>query len=146
MGDMQLRIADCGLWIGLLALLSLALSCAATPPASLPPPTPAAGIYYEEELLPPLPELRLAIVSLDELTSPDGSTVTLNGVLQNGGGRATSQLRVTIDALDAAGNVVATIQALPSSQRVEPNATVMFTAVLASHPDVHRYRVEAIGR
>lgn len=129
------------------ALLVLApLSCATTPPASLPPPTPGAGIYYEEELLPPPPELRLEIVSLEELPSPDGSTVTLNGVLRNDGGRATSRLRVTIEALDADGSVVATVEALPSSEHVEPNGTVMFSAVMASHAEVRRYHVEAIGR
>jgi hypothetical protein len=132
--------------IPLIVLALVALSCAATQQASLPPPAPAAGPYYEEELLPPPPPLHLEIVSLNELQSPDASTVTLNGVLRNGGGRATKHLRVTIQALDADGNTVATVEALPSSEHVEPNATVMFSAVTASHPDVRRYHVEAIGR
>jgi hypothetical protein len=85
-------------------------------------------------------------VSLDEETSPDGSTVRLTGVLRNGGGRATTSLRVTIRALDASSNTVTTFEAQPSDTRVEPNGTVTFSAVTGNDPNVRQYHVEAIGR
>jgi hypothetical protein len=135
-----------GVQSAVVPVLALCLSCAATPPPAPPAAKTSAGIYYEEEIPPPPREVRLEIVSLDEQRSADGSTVTLNGVLRNGGGRATTHLRVTINALDASGNIIATFEAQPSSMRVEPNGTVMFSAVTANHPGVHQYRVEAIGR
>jgi hypothetical protein len=127
------------------ALAVFLLSCSAAEP---PPPAArtSAGIYSEEELLPPPAELRLEIVSLDEQVSADKSTVALSGVLRNGGGRATKSLRVTIHGLDASSNVVSTVEAQPSSTRVEPNGTVTFSAVTGNDPNVRQYHVEAIGR
>jgi hypothetical protein len=42
--------------------------------------------------------------------------------------------------------VVATVDAVPSDERVAPKATVAFTARMPSHPEVRRYHVEAVGR
>jgi hypothetical protein len=129
-----------------LVLLCVCLSCSAAPSPAPPAAKTTAGIYYEEELLPPPPELRLEIVSLDEQLNADRSMVTLNGVLRNGGGRATKQLQVTIHGLDASSNVLSTFDARPSSTRVEPNGTVTFSAVTANDPNVRQYHVEAVGR
>jgi hypothetical protein len=127
-------------------LLCLCLSCASAPPPAPPTAKTSAGIYYEEPLLPPPPELRLEIVSLDEQVSADKSTVALSGVLRNGGGRATTQLQVTIHALDASSNVLSTFAAAPSSTHVPPSGTVTFSAVTGNDPNVRQYHVEAIGR
>jgi hypothetical protein len=125
-------------------LLLVACSAPAPKPVSVPPSHP--GITYEEPLLPPPGELRLEIATLDELPGPDEGSVTLHGLLKNGGERATSRLRVTIDALDAAGSVVLSAEAIPASERVVPKGTVPFTATVERRPEVVRYRVEAIGR
>jgi hypothetical protein len=53
---------------------------------------------------------------------------------------------VTIHGLDASSNVVSTVEAQPSSTRVEPNGTVTFSAVTGNDPNVRQYHVEAIGR
>jgi hypothetical protein len=134
----------CAVALSLLALLLA--DCARPQPVRLPPPpTPEPGIYYEEELRPAQP-LRIEILDLQQQPGVEPGTVLLVGTLINRGERASTDLSVKIDALDEADQTVFTAPAAPSRQRVEPDTTATFRAIVEDRPEVRRYHVEAIAR
>ncbi len=127
----------------------LLAACAAPAPAPAPPPVvppPAAKLFYEEPL-PPAGKLMLEISGLDETRSEDRQRVTVTGMVINRGTRPTSELRVEVQALDAAGKAVLSTLATPSTERIAAGGGVAtFSATLENRPEVRQYHVEATGR
>jgi hypothetical protein len=133
-----------------IALLLAAAAVACRPREMPPPPPPAAptpisGIYYEEDLR-PVEQPQIEIVDLQETPSTDGKRVTVTGTLINRGTKATSELSVVVDAFDADGNLLESAGALPSTERVAPTGTAIFTATFNDARGIARYHVEAIAR
>jgi serine/threonine protein kinase len=75
-----------------------------------------------------------------------GGLVTVRGTAANRGDRPTNALRVTIQALDSSGNVVANTIANVPTQRLGPGETASFTAEIEDRPTVKSYHVKAEAR
>jgi hypothetical protein len=131
-----------GLW--LLALLIGAACARESPRPQVPLPAPTRAL--EEEQLAPAERPHLEIVDLEEEPSADERQVTLRGVLRNDGTGPTRQIVVHVDALDGAGVVLSSVDAVPSTQELPAGDTATFTATMEAKPEVARYHVRAVSR
>lgn len=127
-----------------LGLTLATISC--VPPAPVtPPPPPPTPVFSEEEIKPD-ERLDVAIIDLHETPSPDRKTVTVTGTLLNRGTRATREIHMHVEALDKDGAVVVSANPNPSTQRIAPASTGIFTVTFENWPSIDRYHVEAISR
>ena len=69
----------------------------------------------------------------------------VDGTVENVGSRASSALKVWVNALDAEGNRRERVEALPTPQDVQPGTVARFVVQLANDPLVRTYHVEAVG-
>lgn len=110
-----------------------------------PPPTPIPVVREEVISAPARPQVE--ITDLQEQVSEDGKRVTVSGTLINRGAGATSELTVTVRALDADGQAVIQMSAVPSTNRIPAlGGTATFTATLDNRSEVKRYHVETVAR
>jgi len=66
--------------------------------------------------------------------------------VHNTGSRASRDLAVWVEGLDAHGAVVARAEALPTPQAVPPGRTATFVVALPNDPAIRSFHVEAVGR
>jgi hypothetical protein len=133
-----------------LVVLTALLTCACIRDPELPPPpppaAPAPGLYYEENLQPD-PTVRIEIIDLGDEVDRERRRVTVTGLLLNRGDRATTQVTVKVHALDEHGDVVASVYAVPASDRIPAHGgRVRFTAELEQNAAIRSYHVEALAR
>jgi hypothetical protein len=96
-----------------------------------------------------LPESRTAefrIGPIKESRSADGATVFVEGTVENTGSRASRDVHVQVEGLDANGGRVASADALPTPQEILPGTVATFVVRLPNDPAIRTYHVEAIGR
>lgn len=134
-------------WVALAPLL-LTAACLREPrrePLPPPPPVPT-GIYYEEAL--PAPRFtKIEIIDISETPSADGARITVAGTLINRGTTATTEVSITVTALDRDDRPVLRLSAVPETNRIAADGgTTRFAAVLDNRPEVTRYHVEAVAR
>jgi len=72
--------------------------------------------------------------------------VFVEGTVRNVGSRASRDLKVTVEGLDASGAPVVSADTLPTPQTIAPYATSAFVVRLPNDPAVRTYHVVAIGR
>lgn len=111
-----------------------------------PPPPPTSAHTYTEEALPAPENARVEIIDLQEIPEPETKRVRIAGTLINYGKRATRQVSVKVRAVDANGDVVASIYGAPSTQEIPAGGGATFTAWFDDLPQVKRYHVEAVVR
>jgi hypothetical protein len=138
-------------FVWLLALLFS--SCSAPvrpipPPPSIPvappppPPVPPSRPLIEETL-PSAEKPELVIVDLKESESEDQLTLFVEGTLRNHGVGQTKQVQVTVNALAEFGEVVASVEALPTPQVILPGGSATFVVRFPNDPMIRRFHVEA---
>lgn len=135
-------------WVAFLAGAFVLLpACRKPAPVPLPPAwTPAAGIYYEEELR-AVQQVRVAITDLKETVSADERQVIITGTLVNRGSRPTSGVSVKVSGLDLTNRPVISVYGAPATSQIAADGGITtFTATLDNRPDVIRYHVEAIAK
>ncbi len=66
--------------------------------------------------------------------------------MRNTGSRASRDLAVWVEGLDAHGTVVARAQAFPTPQMVPPGRTATFVVALPNDAAIRSFHVEAVGR
>ncbi|GEM_PF-1406068 len=66
--------------------------------------------------------------------------------MRNTGSRASRDLAVWVEGLDAHGTVVARAQAFPTPQVVPPGHTATFVVALPNDAAIRSFHVEAVGR
>lgn len=133
----------------LVVLAAVLLSACIRDPEPPPPPPaamPTPGPYYEENLQPD-PTVRLEIIDLGDEVDRERGRVTVTGMLLNRGDRATTQVTVKVHALDEHGDVVASVYAVPASDRIPAHGgRVRFSAEFDRDPAIRSYHVEALAR
>jgi hypothetical protein len=130
-----------------LALFAVVHTAACSPLPPVEPVEPRRGgqIDYEESL--PSPEqARIEIIDLQEIPEPEVRRVRIAGTLVNQGSIATTQISIKVRAVDGAGNVIASIYGVPTTQNIPPGGSTAFTAWFDDSPQIQRYHVEAIAR
>ena len=123
-------------------MLLLASCAKKTPPAPPPPPPPTLTET-------PLPESRTAefrIGPIKESHSADGTTIFIEGTVENTGSRASRDVHVQVKGLDANGGQVASADALPTPQEIAPGTVATFVVRRPNDRAIRTYHVEAIGR
>ena len=113
--------------------------------AAPPPPPPPPPAFTEA----PLPESGTAefrIGPIKESRSADGATIFIEGTVVNTGSRTSRSVHVQVAGLDATGGQVASADALPTPQEIEPGTVGTFLVRLPNDPKIRTYHVEAIGR
>jgi len=113
--------------------------------AAPPPPPPPPPAFTEA----PLPESGTAefrIGPIKESRSADGATIFIEGTVVNTGSRISHSVHVQVAGLDATGGQVASADALPTPQEIEPGTVGTFLVRLPNDPKIRTYHVEAIGR
>jgi len=71
--------------------------------------------------------------------------VYIEGTVENVGSRASSSVKVWVNALDADGLRRERVEALPTPQGILPGTVGRFVVTLPDDPQVRTYHVEAIG-
>ena len=99
-----------------------------------------------EESLARTTSAEIVVGPINQSTSSDGKALFVDGTIRNVGTRPTRDLRVAVHGLDAAGAVLATADALPTPQVVEPGTTATYVVRLPNDPAIRTFHVEAIGR
>lgn len=129
-------------------LLALLQTTACTPRvmSTAPPPPPPPTPVLEEEPLRPIERPDVAITDVNEISSPDGKTVTVTGTLINRGTGPTREVSTAIAALDKNGVVLMSARVDPTPPSIAAEGTASFSATFANRPDIDRYRVEVISR
>ena len=113
--------------------------------AAPPPPPPPPPAFTEA----PLPESGTAefrVGPIKESRSADGAAIFIEGTVVNTGSRTSHSVHVQVDGLDATGGQVASADALPTPQEIEPGTVGTFLVRLPNDPKIRTYHVEAIGR
>jgi len=110
----------------------------------VPPPPPPPPLT--EETVPPSGTAEFAIGPITQTPSPDGRTLFVEGTVRNTGSRASRDLKVWVNGLDAAGRAVARAEALPTPQEVAPGTVASFVVTLPNDAAIRTVHVEAIGR
>jgi len=113
--------------------------------AAPPPPPPPPPAFTEA----PLPESGTAefrVGPIKESRSADGATIFIEGTVVNTGSRTSRSVHVQVAGLDATGGQVASADALPTPQEIEPGTVGTFLVRLPNDPKIRTYHVEAIGR
>lgn len=129
-----------------LTTLAFVTTAACSPLPPVEPIEPRRGqIDYEQEL--PSPEqARIEIIDLQEIPEPEVKRVRIAGTLVNQGTVPTTQISIKVRAVDANGNVAASIYGVPTTQNIQPGGSTTFTAWFEDMPEVRRYHVEAVAR
>ena len=70
----------------------------------------------------------------------------VEGTVRNTGSRASRDVGVTVEGLDANGARVVAADALPTPQSIPPGTAATFVVRLPNDPAVRTYHVVAIGR
>lgn len=68
------------------------------------------------------------------------------GTVRNTGSRATKELKVWVEAVDAAGARVVTRETFPEQQEIAPGDAARFRVLLPNDPAIRTVRVEAFGK
>ena len=121
-----------------------ALGCAQprpAPPPPAPPPPPLA-----EEPLAPTTSAEFVVGQITQTPSADGKELYVEGTVRNIGSRASRDVQVAVEGLDAAGGVVVRAEALPTPQAIPPGTVATYVVRLPNDPGIKNFRVEAIGR
>ena len=124
--------------------MAFALGCtrpSPPPPPPAPPPPPLT-----EEPLAPTTSAEFVIGQITETPSTDGKELYVEGTVRNIGSRASRDVRVAVEGLDADGGVVARAEALPAPQAIPPGTVATYVVRLPNDPGIKTVRVEAIGR
>lgn len=87
----------------------------------------------------------MRILDLEEYGSEAPDWVVVVGTVENGGRRATEEIRITVNALGAGDRVVASSPAVARSQRVVPRGRTDFAATFERRPDVEAYHVKVLA-
>jgi hypothetical protein len=122
--------------------VSVAGACAR--PAPPPPPPPAPPLA--ETPLEPSATADFAIGPIAQTTSADNRTIFVEGTVRNTGGRASKQVKVWVEGLDADGHAVASTEAFPTPQEIPAGTAGRFLVQLPNDPAIKTFHVEAIGR
>jgi hypothetical protein len=127
--------------------------CSCAPPSKPLPPAPSAtstappefapkAPVSEEPLQPPA-QPRVIIAETKQSESEDHQTIFFEGKLQNQGPGPTTQLKVTVEARDETGRVVATTDALPSPQAIQPGDSASFIVRFPNDKAIRSFHVKA---
>jgi len=111
-----------------------------------PPPPPAPPPPLTEAPLPESGTAEFRIGPIKESRSADGATIFIEGTVANTGSRTSRSVHVQVEGLDATGGQVASAEALPTPQEIEPGTVGTFVVRLPNDPKIRTYHVEAVGR
>jgi hypothetical protein len=98
-----------------------------------------------EEPLEPTTTAEFVIGPIDQKASADARDLFVEGTVRNIGSRASRNVTVTVEGLDATGGVVARAETLPTPQAVAPGTVATYLVRLPNDPAIKTFRVEAIG-
>jgi len=85
-------------------------------------------------------------IDFDMQHGDDPKELIVTGSVRNTGSRATKDLKVWVEAVDAAGQRVVGREMYPEQQEVAPGSTARFRVVLPNDPAIKTVRVEAFGK
>jgi hypothetical protein len=122
------------------------LAAACTPRKAPPPPFNPAPPLIAEAPLPASGAADFEIGPIDDSPSEDGSALFVQGTVRNTGTRASRDVKVAVEGLDARGTRIARAEALPVPQEIPPGTVGTFVVRLPNDPAIKRFHVEAIGR
>ncbi len=120
------------------------VACARRPPT--PPPAAPAPPPLAEEPLAPTTSAEFQIPTPTQTVSADGKDLFVRGTVRNVGSRASREVRLWVDGLDANGNTVARAEALPTPQTIPPGGAATFVTRLPNDPAIRLFHVEAVGK
>src|SRR5262249_10652188 len=124
----------------LLAALAVA-ACAKAPPPP-PPATSVAPPPLAETPLPPTGTAAFEVGAISQTGSGDGHDLYVESSVRNIGSRASREVKVWVDGLDASGGRVARVEALPTPQEIPPGAAASFVVRLPNDPAIRSFHVE----
>jgi hypothetical protein len=127
----------------LVAAGALLLGCPKQPPP--PPPEPPPPPPLTESTLPPTGEPAFEI-DFEFQRDADPKQLVVLGSVRNTGSRASRELKVFVEAIDAAGARVVTRDTYPDAQVVAPGSATRFRVLLPNDPAIRTVRVQAFGR
>jgi len=122
--------------------VALAAGCAAPPPRPAPPPPPP---LHEQPLAETTTADFLVSPTLDQTVSADGQQLFVEGMIRNRGSRASRDLRVFVEALDAQGNVLYKDDTLPTPQAIPPGEGTRFLVRFPNDAAIQSFHVEVVG-
>ena len=126
-------------------MLAAGLLVAGCRKPSPPAPEPAQPPLAESPLAPSgAPAFEIG--QLDWKRSEDDRALWVEGTVRNTGTRASRDVKVWVDGLDAAGVRLARTEVLPEPQEIPPGGAASFRAQLPNDPAIRTFHVEAIGR
>ncbi len=111
-----------------------------------PPPAPPAPPPLSESALPPTRSAEFEIGPIKQTPSEDGRTLFVEGTVRNVGSRASRDVKLWVEGLDAGGGTVTRTEALPTPQQIAPGTSATFVVRLPNDPAIRTFHVEAIGR
>jgi hypothetical protein len=123
----------------------VAVVAAVCTPRKPPAPHPAPPLLAEASL-PPSGTPTFEIGGISNTPSQDGAALFVQGTVRNTGTRASRDVQVWVEALDAKGTRVARGDARPTPQAIPPGTVGTFIVRLPNDPAIKSLRVEAIGR
>ena len=110
------------------------------------PPAPPAKPALTESTLPESGLPSFEIGRITDRTSDDHRDLFVEGTVRNTGTRASRDVKVWVEALDAGNQRVAEGEALPTPQEIPPGTAASFVVKLPNTPGIKTFHVEAIGR
>jgi hypothetical protein len=123
--------------------MAVGLGCARSRPA--PPPPAAPPPPLAEEPLAPTTSAEFVVGQITETTSRDGTELYVEGTVRNIGSRASRDVQVTVEGVDADGRVVARAETLPTPQAIPPGTVATYVVRLPNDHGIKTVRVEAVG-
>lgn len=118
-------------------------SLRARPATEVQPPRPPA---FEEQPLQESTTVDFYISeTFDQTISSDNRTLYVEGMIRNRGSRASRDVKIWAEALDAEGNVLHRDEILPTPQAIPPGEGTRFLVRFPNDPAIKRFHVEAIG-
>jgi hypothetical protein len=128
-------------------VLALVALGAAGCPRHEPSPTPEpAQPPIAEGTLPPTGAPEFAIEGITSTRSDDGRELYVEGLVRNTGSRASRDVKVWVDGVDARGTRLARAEAFPSPQIIPPGSSGRFVVRFPNDEAIRSFKVEAIGR
>jgi hypothetical protein len=122
---------------------AIALGCHPRP--APPPPAPAAPPLSEESIAPST-SAEFEIGPIKQTVGEHDTLLFIEGTVRNVGTRPSRDVKVWVEGLDDASNVVAREETLPDPQEIPPGTVGRYLVKLPNDPKIKTFHVEAIGR
>ena len=122
---------------------AIALGCHPRPTPPLPAP---ASPPLSEESIAPSTSAEFEIGPIKQSVGEHDTLLFVEGTVRNVGTRSSRDVKVWVEGLDDASNVVARGATLPDPQEILPGTVGRYLVKLPNDPKIKTFHVEAIGR